>query len=131
LADQLLAQAYLGSGDREGARAIAEQAVARNRAIGALNHEIPALRSLAQVLRAIDPAREAETIEASLSRAEDLVRETGARLRLPPLHEERARLAQALRRASDAERHLREAHRLYTEMGATGHAKRLAQELGL
>jgi len=29
------------------------------------------------------------------------------------------------------ERELREAHRLYTEMGATGHAERLAEELGL
>ena len=27
------------------------------------------------------------------------------------------------------ERELREAHRLYTEMGATGHAERLAREL--
>ena len=30
-----------------------------------------------------------------------------------------------------AHRELREAHRLYTEMGATGHAERLARELGL
>jgi hypothetical protein len=81
------------------------------------------------VLRTIDPAREVETIEASLSRAEDLVRETGARLLLPSLYEERAGLARALQRPSDAERHLREAHRLYTEMGATGHAERLAREL--
>jgi hypothetical protein len=29
------------------------------------------------------------------------------------------------------ERELREAHRLYTEMGATGHAERLARELGM
>jgi hypothetical protein len=83
------------------------------------------------VLRTIDLARELEKIEASLSRAEDLVRETGARLYLPSLHEERARLAQALQRPSDAERELREAHRLYTEIGATGHAERLARELGL
>ncbi len=30
---------------------------------------------------------------------------------------------------AEAERELREAHRLYTEMGATGHAERLAREL--
>jgi hypothetical protein len=83
------------------------------------------------VLRTIDAAREVETIEASLSRAEDLVRETGARLVLPFLHEERAGLARALQRPSDADRELREAHRLYTEMAATGHAERLARELGL
>jgi predicted amidophosphoribosyltransferase len=29
----------------------------------------------------------------------------------------------------DRDRELREAHRLYTEMGATGHAERLAKEL--
>ena len=43
----------------------------------------------------------------------------------------RAALARALQRPSDANRELREAHRLYTEMGATGHAERLARELGL
>jgi tetratricopeptide (TPR) repeat protein len=128
---QLLAQAYLGCGDRDRARSVAEQAVAQNRAIGALLYEIHALRTLARVLRTIDPARELETIEASLSRAEDLVRETGARLVLPSLHEERAQLARALQRPSDADRELREAHRHYTEIGATGHAKRLAKELEL
>ena len=33
--------------------------------------------------------------------------------------------------ATEAEQLLREAHRLYTEMGASGHAQRLAAELGL
>jgi hypothetical protein len=33
--------------------------------------------------------------------------------------------------AAARERELREAHRLYTEMDATGHAERLARELGL
>jgi adenylate cyclase len=127
----VLAQAYLGCGDRDRARSVAEQTVARNRAVGALLYEIAGLRTLARALRTIDPAREVETIEASLSRAEDLVRETGVRLLLPSLHEERAGLAQALQRPSDADRHLREAHRLFTEMGATGHAERLARELGL
>ncbi len=32
---------------------------------------------------------------------------------------------------ADAEHRLRQAHRLYTAMGATGHAERLAGELGL
>jgi tetratricopeptide (TPR) repeat protein len=127
----LLAQAYLGCGDHDRARSVAEQAVSQHRASGALTYEIWALRALACVLWTIDPAREVETIEASLSRAENLVRETGARLHLPSLHEERARLALALQKPSDAERELREVHRLYTEMGATGHAERLARELGL
>jgi tetratricopeptide (TPR) repeat protein len=128
---ELLAQAYLGCGDRDRARTVAEQAVAQLRASGALLYEIAALRTLVRVLRTIDPAREIETIEASLLRAEDIVRETGARLFLPSLHEERAAFARALQRPSDADRELREAHRLYTEMDATGHAERLARELGL
>jgi hypothetical protein len=130
-AGSLLVQAYLGSGDHDRARSVAEQTVTRNRATGALRYEIGTLRALARVLRTIDPTGERETIEASLSRAEHLVRETGTRLVLPSLHEERAALARALERPSDAERELREAHRLYTEMGATGRAERLAKELGL
>jgi hypothetical protein len=38
-------------------------------------------------------------------------------------------MVRLLGRSSDAERELREAHRLYTEMGATGHAERVAREL--
>ena len=63
------------------------------------------------------------TIEGSA-----LIRQKGARAWAPFVCEERARLAQCLGDAA-AERHLREAHRLFTEMGATGHAERLAREL--
>ena len=47
----------------------------------------------------------------------------------PAVHVERAALAGL--RGDEPERlcHLREAHRLYTEMGATGHAERVAREL--
>ncbi len=41
----------------------------------------------------------------------------------------RSERAHARGDAASRERHLREAHRLYTEMGATGHAERLAREL--
>ncbi len=47
------------------------------------------------------------------------------------LDELRAELAHARGDAAGRERHLREAHRLYTEMGAAGHAERMAKELGL
>ena len=50
---------------------------------------------------------------------------------MPQVHEERAELARLRGDDATRERELREAHRLYTEMGATGHAERLAQKLGL
>jgi hypothetical protein len=50
---------------------------------------------------------------------------------LPRIHETHARLAQLRDEAEECRFRLREAHRLYTEMGATGHAERLAKELGL
>jgi hypothetical protein len=49
----------------------------------------------------------------------------------PLLREEAAELARLRGDPLLQKRELREAHRLYTEMGATGHAERLAEELGL
>ncbi len=72
-----------------------------------------------------------DEIEQTLDRALELVEETNGRSIEPQLLEERARLARLLEDAAACDRELREAHRLYTEMGATGHAKRLAEELGL
>ena len=84
----------------------------------------------AQALRESEGRAARDEIEATLARAEALIREKGARAWTPFVCEERARLAQCLGDAA-AEQHLREAHGLYTEMGATGHAERLARELGL
>jgi hypothetical protein len=66
-----------------------------------------------------------------LARARELVEETEARVYVPFIAEEEARLAQLEGDQSAFERQLRDAHRLYTEVGATGHAKRLARELEL
>ncbi len=60
---------------------------------------------------------------------EELIDEHGIRLFAPTLHERRAQLSGVLREDASRERELREAHRLYTEMGATGHAERVAGEL--
>jgi hypothetical protein len=48
----------------------------------------------------------------------------------PFILEERAKLARSRGDAAGHERELRESHRLYREMGATGHADRLAPEVG-
>jgi hypothetical protein len=45
----------------------------------------------------------------------------------PFIRVERARLARLSGDEATSQRELREAHRLYTEMGATGHVERLAE----
>lgn len=56
------------------------------------------------------------------------VQTTGARSYEPQIDVERARLAALRSDASGAQQRLHEAHRLFTEMGAMGHAERLAAE---
>ena len=68
-----------------------------------------------------------DRIEGTLSRASELIAETGARSHEPQVHELRAWLASACGDDTARKRELREAHRLYTEMGATGHAERVAR----
>ena len=64
--------------------------------------------------------------------AEDIGEKTNLAARRPgKVAELRAALAERRGDPQEARQRLREAHRLYTEMGATGHAKRLADELGL
>jgi adenylate cyclase len=85
--------------------------------------------TLARVLLATGDPGLHEEVEEIVERAEALCNETGMRVYLPPLFEERAALAERRGNPQEARRQLREAHRLYTEMGATGHAERLAKEL--
>ena len=85
---------------------------------------------LARAQMALDEPTEA--IASTLDEYTGILTERRLRLFEGELHELRARLASrtgATARAAAAE--LREAHRLYTEMGATGHAERLAKELDL
>jgi hypothetical protein len=72
-----------------------------------------------------------ENREGALDRADVLVEETGDRGLGPQIVETRARLAGLLGDAAACQRGLRDAQRLYVEIGATGHAERLAKELGL
>jgi hypothetical protein len=61
----------------------------------------------------------------------DLSRETGARAYEPLVHVELAELARQSGDQEEHQRELREAHRLFTEIGASGHAERLAGELAM
>jgi len=71
-----------------------------------------------------------DAAETALAAAEALVERTGAGSRAPLLHLARAELAAARSDLAARERELREAHRLFTEMGAPLRADLVARELG-
>ena len=64
-----------------------------------------------------------------LERADQTLQKTGLRYRLPQLCELRAELARQRGDAAARDAMLREALRLYREMGAPGHLERLAREI--
>jgi tetratricopeptide (TPR) repeat protein len=115
-----LALARLAAGDPAAAGIAADEAVATSRRQGARVHECLALLTSAQVAARRSGARDG--VEADLTAALSLSRDTGALTYEPFIREEIGRL-----RGDGAE--LREALRLYAAIGATGHARRLAVEL--
>ena len=123
-----LANAYLGSGDIERALAAASEAIEVSRGLGTRWKEIPAHLARARVLRMRGTGDAREGVTTALGAAQDLVNDTGARVYLPFLCEERAALAAQLGDESRREQYLREAHRLFSDMSATGNAERLARE---
>jgi adenylate cyclase len=125
-----LAEASRGAGDLSAAQAAAEQGIRRAQERGQPYFEALNQLARARVLRRARSADARDEIERSLDRALALVEETNGRSIEPQLLEERARLAGLLEDAGACERGLRDAHRLYTEIGAGGHAARLAEELG-
>ena len=87
--------------------------------------------ALARVRRCAEGLSARPAIETALERALALVRETGARGFEPRVYLERAELARLTGDEATRERELREAHRLFTEMGATIRAVEVAKVLGL
>jgi adenylate cyclase len=127
----LLGEAHLGLGDPERARDLVQESLEIARAQGHVPGEMHASIGLARVLLgSAGPAAHAE-IEAALGRALELARETGAKAYEPLVHVELAELARQNGDEDGHERELREAHRLFTEIGASGHAERLAGELAM
>jgi hypothetical protein len=76
-----------------------------------------------------DAAAAAE-IETLVVQMAAVAEETGMRMHLPQAVELRARVADLRGYTAARDRDLREAHRLYAQIGATGHAARLAIPLG-
>jgi adenylate cyclase len=124
-----LAAARLGAGDLQASQASAEQGIRLARERGQLHFEALNHLARARVLRRARGADARDEIEQTLDRALALVEETNGRSIEPQLLEERARLADLLGDAAACERGLRDAQRLYAEIGAGGHAERLAEEL--
>lgn len=126
----LLAEAHLGLGEVERARELAAEGLEVARAQGHLLHEANASIALARVLLGSAGVDERSEIEAALARALEIADETGARVLEPLVHVELAELARQGGDTDGQKRELRLAHSQFTEIGATGHAERLAAELG-
>jgi hypothetical protein len=127
----VLGEASLGLGEAERARGLAGEAFENARADGIRWVEPTAGVSLARVLLGSNRPAEHDKIQATLTRALEVARATGAKALEPPIHVEFAELARQLGDEEGRNRELREAHRLFTEIGATGHAERLAAELAM
>jgi class 3 adenylate cyclase len=125
-----LAEARLGAGDAEQAHRTALEAIQAGRRRQTPVWEAQAHLALARVLLVRFGANAQNEIESALGECGALVERTEARVYEPHIHEVRADRFRLLDDVGSRLAELREAHRLFTEMGATGHAERVAKELG-
>jgi class 3 adenylate cyclase/tetratricopeptide (TPR) repeat protein len=126
----LLAEAHLALGERAEALAAAREGIDLGSAGGIAYFEAEAQLALAAALLATDGVVPRAEIESALDRAELLVESIAGRSLSPRILETRGRLAGALGDAPASDRALRQALDLYRAIGATGHAERLAREIG-
>jgi tetratricopeptide (TPR) repeat protein len=127
----VLGESYLGLGDPERALSLVTEGVEIARGQGHVTRETYANLALARVLLGSAGTAERKQIEAALTRALQLARDTGAKAFEPLVHAELAELARQSAEEEACQRELHEAHRLFTEIGASGHAERLAGELAM
>ena len=121
-----LAHAYVEIGEPERAKATAERAILLVRERGS---RIQELENVVALVRAEVALGHDGAVEPLLARAEALIADMRAVRFRPHLAEIRAERARRHGDQAGWRAQLAEAHRLFTEMGATGHAKRLAGEL--
>jgi len=127
----VLSESYLGRGDVDRARALAEEALEVAPSRRQPHHEIDASLALARVLLASAGATASAEIERTLARALEVARDSGMKAYEPLVHVELAELARQSGDEEDRQRELGEALRLFTEIGAPVQAERLAAELSL
>jgi hypothetical protein len=114
----VMAAAHLGLGDLARGLALAEEAIAISRRRGTRMWEFFTQVTRIRALREIQGIRATGDIEVALAEAEAWLEMSGAKSYEPFLHVERAELARLIGDEAARERELREAHRLFTEMGA-------------
>jgi class 3 adenylate cyclase/tetratricopeptide (TPR) repeat protein len=124
-----LAEAHLGLGDSERAIDLAREALALGRAREQPAAELAANVAVARILLAAHGLRARDEIDAALRRAQELVETVGLYGHEPTIHVELAELARQNGDEAERARELSEAHRLFTQIGATGHAERLVGQL--
>lgn len=126
-----IAEAHLGLGDREKALAIAQESIALSRRLGTRLWEFPAQLVRMRAFRECQGFQAAREIEAALAETYAWIEMTGANSYEPFVHVERAELARLSDDEAVRERELREAQRLFTEIGASTRAAEVAKELRL
>jgi len=126
-----MAAAHLGLGDRARALALAEEAIAVCRRRGTRLWEFWAHLTRMRALREIEGLQAKGKIAAAIAEADAWLVMSGAKSYEPFLHVERAELARLNGDDTTRRRELREAHRLFTEIGAPIRAAEVARELGL
>jgi tetratricopeptide (TPR) repeat protein len=122
------AEALYDLGQHKSALEIAAKAAATERLTRAA---VSPTLVLARLTMRAEGAAGAAQVERILADVESRVRAQGRLAFLPFIARERAELARLLGDDASREHQLREAHRLFVEMGATGYAEQVAAELGL
>ena len=125
----LMAAAHLGLGDRARALMLAEEGIAASRRSGARFWEISALLTRMRALRETQGLEATREIEAALAEAHTWLEMSGANSYEPFLHVERAELARLTGDEAARDRELREAQRLFLDIGAPIRAEQIAKEL--
>jgi hypothetical protein len=126
-----IAAAHLGLGDRAKALAIADQSIAVSRRRGTRFWEFSSLLTRIRALREIRGVDAVREIETAFTEADAWLEMSGAKSYEPFLHVERAELARLIGDEATRQGELREAHRLFTEIGAPIRAAEVAKELGV
>ncbi|MGH2742651.1 MAG: hypothetical protein ACRDN8_09240, partial [Thermoleophilaceae bacterium] len=124
-----LAQAHVGLGEPEVAITLAREGIEMGRGSAAVGNEIFAILAFAQAGLASQGGVAHPELAAELERALELVTRSGMTALEPLVRMEVAGLARRRGDEETRERALREAKRLFEEMGAEARAAELAGEL--